>query len=333
MSSIFQGQFGKHTTADQKNAYDELTQKAQRNKDNNYRGLNVSKILEDKVPLKSGGFLTIHPARIADDVKQMMDDMRRNPLYSFIKPYIEKPVIWTYEAKTAFTDGIRIYMSPVFAHVMLSKKYGAKEAEEYWAGLSGMEQRDSKCRQKYNSIYTRYLRFVLIHEVYHILYNHVRRGALKYGGKPTEVEHELGNIAMDLEINRDIESTFEELRGATETISGVWYKNEKYYKSDGTIFKKDIWEDVWDDWMESGKQFKTEDPLNREDVNPVQKSSKQNSPYADGWRKAIDAIKGKQLDPTSINLGDVNDKDLSSEEVMDIINKMANIMPEGKDEN
>ena len=84
--------------------------------------------------------------------------------------------------------------------------------------------------------------------------------------------------------------------------------------------------------MEAGKEFKTEDPLNREDVNPVQKSSKQNSPYADGWRKAIDVIKGKQLDPMSINLDDVADKDLSSKEVMDIINKMANIMPEGENE-
>lgn len=331
-SSIFQGQFGSHTTDDQRKGYDELTKKAERAKNNNYKGLNVSKILKDKVPLKNGGYITIKPAEIADDVKQAIDDMRRNPAYSFIKPFLEKPIIWTYEAKTAFTDGIRIYMSPMFAHVMLSKQHGGGEAEKYWEGLTGKEQFDSKCRQKFNAIRTRYIRFIIIHEAYHILYNHVRRGALKYGSNPSESEHELGNIAMDLEINRDIESTFEELRGATELIGGVWYKNEKYYKSDGTIFKKDIWEDVWDNWYDAGKKFKTEDPLNREDVNPVQKSKKQVSPYADGWKKAIDAIKGKMIDPMSINLGDVEDKNLSNEEVMDIINKMAGIMPEGNED-
>ena len=157
--------------------------------------------------------------------------------------------------------------------------------------------------RKYYDIYTKYMRFVVVHEIYHMFYNHVRRAALKYGSNPSQEEHRRANIAMDLEINRDIESTFPDLRGATEVIEGIWYKNPKFYSSKGRIFKKEIWEEIWDDWTENGQQedFGESDQFNSEDVNPVQESKAKVGAFADGWRKAIDAIQSGRINPETFN--------------------------------
>ena len=139
--------------------------------------------------------------------------------------------------------------------------------------------------------------------IYHMFYNHVRRAALKYGSNPSQEEHRRANIAMDLEINRDIESTFPDLRGATEVIEGIWYQNPKFYSSKGRIFKKEIWEEVWDDWTENGQpeDFGESDQFNSEDANPVQDSQAQVGAFADGWRKAIDAIQSGRINPETFN--------------------------------
>ncbi len=309
MSSIFNGQFGKNTTDDQKRTYqwheDQETRSKYQYKEK-YKSINISKILEDKIPLSNGGYITIKPAEIADKVKLMMDEMMRDPKYEFIKPYIQKPVIWTYEIGAALTDGIRIYMSPVFAATLLSSSpktgMGGKEADEFWNNLNPTEQRDSKNRAQWRMMQTKYVRFAIIHEVYHIIYNHVRRGILKYGSNPTKQEHDVGNISMDLEINRDIESTFPDLRGSTEKIGAIWYMHEKFFNKNGKPFVKDIWEDIWDDFMNRNKDFDLSDPFANEGANPVQEDKTKQGPFADGWRKAVDAIKGKMIDPRTFNM-------------------------------
>ena len=330
MSSIFSGQFGKNTTDQQIAAYKAHKDRALKSKYNyveKYKNVDISKILKDKVPLSNGGVLNICPAAIADDIKMMLDDMRRDPKYEFIKPYIQKPVIWTYEIATALTDGIRIYMSPVFAAVLLDstpkRRMGGAEADEWFNSLSFQEQRDSKNRLKLRMMRTKYVRFTIVHEVYHILYNHVRRGILKYGSNPTEQEHEVGNISMDLEINRDIESTFPDLRGSTQKINAIWYENEKFFNKKGQPFVKDIWEDIWDDFMARGKNFKTSDPFANEGANPVQADNAKQGPYADGWRKAVDAIKGKLIDPKSFDLSNIPDS-TSDQSLEDALNKILN---------
>ena len=298
MAYIYQGSISQNTSADKLKAYKEAG--TQQHK---IRGKDISKIDTDVVPLENGGTKIIHPRQIANLAKRMLDNMRTNPQYSFIRPFITKPIIWTYEAKTAFTDGIRIYMSPAFASTLIGNKRGKGEANAYRDSVDNLHRNDKDVVTKFYDIYTKYMRFVVVHEVYHIFYNHTRRAALKYGSNPSQEEHRRANIAMDLEINRDIESTFPDLRGATETIEGIWYQNPKFYSSRGRIFKREIWEEVWDDWTENGQSedFGDSDQFNSEDVNPVQESQAQISPFADGWRKAIDAIQSGRINPETFN--------------------------------
>ena len=126
MAYIYQGSISQNTSADKLKAYKEAgTQQ------HTIRGNDISKIDRDVIPLENGGLKVIRPRQIANLAKRMLDNMRSNPQYSFIKPFITKPIIWTYEAKTAFTDGIRIYMSPAFASTLIGKKRGLGEANAY----------------------------------------------------------------------------------------------------------------------------------------------------------------------------------------------------------
>ena len=263
-------------------------------------GFDVSKIKDDYVKLRNGGVVHLRPAWLANQIAHLLNDMRSDGAYSFIKPFIMKPVIWTYEIDSACTDGIRIYMSPLFAHNMFLATINAVKEYKNTATYDELQD-EEKYIQTENMIRTKLVRFAIVHEVYHILYNHVRRGILKYGSNAPASDHTLGNYAMDLEINRDIESCFPELRGSTETIGGVWWENEKFYSSKGEKFMREIWEDIWDDWKNSGKSFRQDDIFN-EGANPTQKSNAQAGAYADGWRKAIDAIKNKQIDPKTFNI-------------------------------
>lgn len=301
--SIYTGQIGTDTSQDKIRDYERIDREIRAGKTDNYiSGIPINKIEKDVVRLKNGGKMTIYPSRIAKEVKDLLNVMRDDPNFSFLSPYINKPIIWTYEAKTAFTDGIRIYMSPLFATKLMGRGAGFTEAEAWWGTLNGEQQMDQDYIDEYFKRKMKYVMFVIVHECYHIFYNHIRRASLKYGGHPTAQEKDVGNISMDLEINRDIESTFEFLRGSTEFINGIWYKNPNYYKSNGTVFSKDIWEDVWDDFIKSKKSFKRSNPTNSSGVNPKQKSTVQQSPYADGWRKAVDSIKRGLLNPNTFNI-------------------------------
>lgn len=319
--SIFRAQLSDNLSDEKIKEYNEWNRKlSQQNNREIYRPINVSKIKEDLVPIENGKMMLIKPAEIAYEVKVLLDEMRRDPQYEFCKPYIQKPVIWTYALETACTEGIRIYMSPVFAHTLIHLR-GNYEAEAYWGKLSKEEQNSDKCIKTYNMLRTRHVKYVILHEIYHIVYNHVRRGILKYGGNPSELEKTTGNISMDLEINRDIEGSFPELRGCTEIIEGIWWKDEKFYSSAKKPFKKEIWEDIWDDFMESHKNFKTSNPFTNDGANPMQESEKQVGPYAEGWDKAIKSITDKSLDPRTFNFDNI-DNSLSNPEIMKGIDKI-----------
>jgi hypothetical protein len=66
---------------------------------------------------------------VAQTVQNVIALITNDPKYSFLRPYLKKPVIWTYEANTAFTDGIRIFMDPLFTTLMI--KQGAQFANEW----------------------------------------------------------------------------------------------------------------------------------------------------------------------------------------------------------
>ena len=330
MSSIFNGQIGKNTSDKRKSEYQRFNDDAIRSRQNykaHYKTKDISKIAKDIVPLTTGGTIEIHPAEIAQDVKIMMDDMMRDSRYAFIVPFIKKPVIWTYEIGSALTDGIRVYMSPLFAHTLING-IAIKEANKFASTLSEIDLRDTKNRRQYRSLKMKLVRFAIIHEIYHIIYNHVRRGILKFGSNPTKQEHYVGNVSMDLEINRDIESTFPDLAGSTEAIGGVWYLHDEFqgipiYNKNKKPFMKDIWEDIWDVLMSRNANFNLADQFSNEGANPVQQDNNQVGPYADGWRKAVDAIKGKLIDPKTINIPGGSGT-ISQEDLADILDKIIN---------
>lgn len=299
MSSIFQGQINKNISQEDLDNYNSVGIPS---KIPGLKEVDISKLSSDTLRTLNGGIIKFSPATIANQTLRMINYMRSNPQYSFLVPYIEKPVIWTFQIDSAMTDGVRIYMNPLFAHMLLAIK--TSEANEYYKELEKeYKAHKEEYIQIYNNKLTKLLRFVIVHECFHILYNHARRGILKYGSHPSKEEHTRANIAMDLEINRDIEASFEDLRGSTDEIGkSVWYLYEEYYKSDGTIFRKDIWEPIWDDWTNNKKSFDRNDQFKSENYNPKQRDKAQQGAFADGWRKAVQAIKDKRIDPKTFNI-------------------------------
>ena len=331
--SIFNSQIGSNTSDERKKQHQQYTDNIIRSKSNykeRYIPVDISKMKTAIVPLTTGGSIKIFPAQMAFMIKVMLDDMSHEKRYAFIMPYLKKPIIWTTEIETALTDGIRIYMSPAFAGALIFGD-GTREADEFKKSLpSDQDWNDNKNRLKYRTIQTKYVRFVIIHEVYHIIYNHVRRSIIKYGANATKQEATLGNISMDLEINRDIESAFPDLVGSTETINGIWYKNEKYFKKKKKPFMKDVWEEIWDDFMDRNKKFNTSDPFSNEGANPVQKDNNQPGPYADGWRKAVASIKGKLIDPKTINMPGGSGT-ISQEQLADVLDQILKNAAQNED--
>ena len=126
MSSIFQGQINKNISQEDLDNYNSVGIPS---KISGLVEVNISKLSSDTLRTLNGGSITISPATIANQTLRMLNNMRSNPQYSFLAPYIEKPVIWTFQIDTAMTEGIRIYMNPLFAHFLMAIK--TKEANEY----------------------------------------------------------------------------------------------------------------------------------------------------------------------------------------------------------
>ena len=144
----------------------------------------------------------------------------------FLK-YFSKPIIWSWDIETAASDGIRIGFNPAFANRLLDLgDIEFKEIRKQWMA-SGRGRIDVTKAQICAS---KYFLFVLIHEAFHQLYRH-REQAEQKPETENGKNHELANIAMDAEINRDIEKLMISslkggipfnFRGATEKIGGVF---------------------------------------------------------------------------------------------------------------
>lgn len=304
MASIFQHNASR-ASQDKQQALKNVDQYLRDLHNVNSKRIDISKIKKDVVKFENGQTITISPAKIAYITNIAIDIICNDKNYSFLKPFLTKPIIWTYEAKTAFTDGIRIYISPAFAYMLIMKQ-GKREQNAYINSLNvSIDEFKRNERQVYkaNVLLTKYIRFVIVHECYHILYNHVRRAALIYG-IGTESDRLLGNKSMDLEINRDIESTFKDLEGSTKVINGIWYKDPEYLKKDNKPFNNDIWEDIWTYWkdnnIEPGGQ--PTNPFNNENVNPTAQEDNNGNAFKSGWNKAIDAIKNGLIDPRNFSI-------------------------------
>lgn len=244
-------------------------------------------IVENK---KTGKTTIVNPRKIAALSKQFLDMMRTNNETKWLAPFIAKNIIWTTECKTFFTDGIRIAANPYFAAVLISQGQAdlRKQHDELYAKFSDYNDAVEAERE----IMSKYFQYVIVHEAYHMIYQHIRRSLLKIG-KGSKYEHEVANIAMDMEINRDIEAQYKKYSGATKILEGVWYE-DYINKHTGKPFAKEIWEVIYDYLMENPDQLPDENNQQIQEGNlpPFQPPK---WPYKDGWDKAIDAIKTNKI--------------------------------------
>lgn len=262
---------------------------AERSK-NTVKQCNISEMESLTVEDKNGNIRTFNPRKIASWCKQFLDMMRTNKDTQWLAPFISKNIIWTTECKTFFTDGIRIAANPYFAAVLIN--HGMKEARQKMSEISASNKYDFNGEREIEREYiSKYFQYVIVHEAYHMVYQHIRRSLLKIG-KGNEYEHSIANIAMDMEINRDIEAQYQKYSGATKTLEGIWYE-DYINKHTGKPFAKEIWEDIYDYLMENPDQV----PENKQQIEegnlpPFQPPK---WPYKDGWDKAIDAIRTNKI--------------------------------------
>ena len=243
------------------------------------------------------------------------------------KTYITK-ITWTidYRCPTACTDGIRVFMNPIFAYQMICRcndnimdSYRKhKNSGPGWQknfikeyGVNGVFNSVKEITDFYRY---RSVAFIILHEIYHQIYRHIQQAKRKPETRNAdEATHNLANMAMDAEINRDIEWQFEELKGCTEEVPGI---------TDGMYipkYKKWAWNTIFDDYVLQGKQA-AEKPIVPQAIqrgDPNQKQQQQqngqggNQPqdkpedrtatesYAKGWNQAIADYKSGAVDPNT----------------------------------
>lgn len=251
----------------------------------------VHLIEEDTVKLSNGKTITIHPKKIAQNVQAAVSLMRTTASYSFLKPYLLKPILWSYECKTACTDGIRIMMNPLFGNTLL--RLGSKVADAY--KNSGNQNISIEA---INWKIAKYVVYIITHECYHVLYQHIKRIRLLLGQDNNYFT--MANIAADLEINRDIESCFPELRGATQELEGVWWQEDDFddydISNDGKLFKSQTFEDILTWMMEHNEPKSAEDsPFNK--PPELEGDNKAGSAYGNGWDIAVRGIQNRIINP------------------------------------
>ena len=164
-----------------------------------------------------------------------------------------KPILWSFNIDTAASDGVRIAFNPVFAEQLLYK--GKGQVKELMSQGKRMSQSDRVITM------ARLVLYVICHEAYHQIYRHREQAERKtetQGGK----NHQLANIAMDAEINRDLEKQIPKyFAGATEECDGIFDDR----------FRMEPWQVIFDAYFYN-KVSTPQQPINQ---NPVNNSSQQ----------------------------------------------------------
>ena len=261
---------------------------AERSK-NTVRQCNIAEMDSLTIEDSNGKIKTINPRKIASLCKSFLDLMRTNKDTEWLSPFIAKNIIWSTECKTFLTDGIRIVANPYFAAVLINQGQvdARKQKDEIYNKFSDFNRAVDAERE----VISKYFQYVIVHEAYHMVYQHIRRSLLKIG-KGSKYEHEVANVAMDMEINRDIEAQYPKYGGSTRTLEGVWYE-DYINKHTGKPFDKEIWEVIYDYLMENPDQL----PGNKQQIQEgnLPPAQPPKWPYKDGWDKAIDAIKTNKI--------------------------------------
>lgn len=173
-----------------------------------------------------------------------------------------KPILWSFNIDTAASDGVRIAFNPVFAEQLLYK--GKGQVKELMSQGKRMSQADRVITM------ARLVLYVICHEAYHQIYRHREQAERKtetQGGK----NHQLANIAMDAEINRDLEKQIPKyFAGATEECEGIFDDR----------FRMEPWQIIFDAYFYN-KVSTPQQPINQNPVNNSQQQSGQQGQSGD----------------------------------------------------
>ena len=168
-----------------------------------------------------------------------------------------KPILWSFNIDTAASDGVRIAFNPIFAEQLLYK--GKAQVRK----LIDDSKKNNKSLNLSNADriikMARLVLYVICHEAYHQIYRHREQAERKketQGGQ----NHQLANIAMDAEINRDIEKQIPKyFAGATEECDGIFDDR----------FRMEPWDIIFDAYY-SGEVSIPPMPINGSPVNNSQ---------------------------------------------------------------
>lgn len=173
-----------------------------------------------------------------------------------------KPILWSFNIDTAASDGVRIAFNPVFAEQLLYK--GKGQVKELMSQGKRMSQSDRVITM------ARLVLYVICHEAYHQIYRHREQAERKtetQGGK----NHQLANIAMDAEINRDLEKQIPKyFAGATEECEGIFDDR----------FRMEPWQIIFDAYFYN-KVSTPQQPINQNPINNSQQQSGQQGQSGD----------------------------------------------------
>lgn len=238
--------------------------------------------------------LVINPRDLATKTQYLINGMKDTPSSKFMAPYLEKKIIWSNEAQTAFTNGIRIAFSPIFGFQMYKKGMSYLQSINTKLAVQCMDSGADLAFEK-NMAAGLYVRFVLTHEIYHMIYQHVRRSIL-YIKDPQDRELQyIANVAQDLEINRDIAARWPEYEKVITEEGFMWFKDERFKnKNTGKFFDFESWEEIYDYLVENRDQVPNL-KKNPNANNPKQTNSKYPGGFKAGWDKAFNGIKNGKL--------------------------------------
>ena len=199
----------------------------------------------------------IVPAQIATFCEMAKAEASRTKELGPILGRFNKPILWSFNIDTAASDGVRIAFNPIFAEQLIYKekvklKKLIDDSKKNNKPLN-MSQSDRIIKM------ARLVLFVICHEAYHQIYRHREQAERKketQGGQ----NHKLANIAMDAEINRDIEKQIPKyFAGATEECDGVFDDR----------FRMEPWDIIFDAYYSGGVPIPPM-PINGSPVNNSQ---------------------------------------------------------------
>ena len=200
-----------------------------RNIENSGLTIPLNKLNTDIVVDVDGKKETINPAQIASYCEYVKSQAMADPDIGVIISRFQKPLLWTLspDLSTAACDGIRIVFNPVFAQKLLSM--GAANFKK------NRDPKKVQSSSEKNIAVAKFFLYVLMHEAYHSLYRHIEAAEMKEETSEGK-NHLLSNIAMDAEINRDIENQFMQFAGCTNALDGVFDPR----------FPNETWSEIFD---------------------------------------------------------------------------------------